>query len=304
MIGFLKKISPFVLLLIFVLAFTEWFSRTSKNDITFKKELINKKGIEGVILGTSHNYFGIHPEKMKSASIINLAYPGQSLNYDAFIATKVAKNPSIKFAFVELSYHSLPYALHLSKGGIEHSLYNHYWEYDTWYDNNIIKRLSTAYSNGLSMSFRRAIKSLIKPNYSLVRCNNLGSGNREKNEDLKRTAEVDSKRHNSLFINQPEIIEESKSHIQNILDILSKNEIKPIILIPPCHREYRSRLDKKNFEIFQNQIEIYEKQNVKVWDCMDLYRNTDSLFSDSDHLNEKGAKVFSEYLDQRISNEF
>jgi len=303
MVVFFKKISPFICLLIIVFAFTEWFSRTSKNDMTFKRELIDKKDLDGVILGTSHNYFGIHPETMNSNTIINLAYPGQSLDYDDFIAQKIALNPSVKFVLIELSYHSLPYTLYLSNGGIEHSLYNHYWGYDKWYDNNIVKRFSIAYSNGLSISFRRALKCIIKSNYSLIRCNSLGSGNRNKNEDLIKTAEVDSKRHNLLFEDQPYVIEKNKNYLKNIINTLSQKGIKPIILIPPCHNEYKRRLNKDNFQIFQDQINEFKKQKVEVWDCMDLYLNTDSIFSDSDHLNKQGAKVFSKYLEERISNE-
>lgn len=300
--SFFLKIWPYLLLLTTVLGYTEYFIKHAENDMTYKKSLALKGDYSGIILGSSHNYFGILPSEM-NGNFINLAYPGQSLNYDQHILENFAKINDSTTIIVELSFHSLPYALHLSKGGIEHALYNHNWDYPIWYDNNILKKCFVSYSNGLSNSLRRSLKSIIKTNYTMVRCDKEGAGKKEKKEGLEKTAIIDCERHNSLYKKNEFIIERNKKHFDKIVNLGKKNMAKTVVIIPPLHQEYLKRISNKNLTIFNQYIAQLKSKNVEIWDCMELYKNEDALFADSDHLNADGAKRFSKYLSDKLIND-
>ena len=68
----------------------------------------NKKNINTLVLGSSHNKMAINPELIKSFKCANLAYGGQDIKIDsALLKTVIKQLPKLKFVILELSYQTL-----------------------------------------------------------------------------------------------------------------------------------------------------------------------------------------------------
>ena len=81
--------------------------------------------------------------------------------------------------------------------------------------------------------------------------------------------------------------------LNNVIEFCKKNNITIIFLCPPQHD--KCHLDKTFYK------EFYSKNysNIKFYDFRDMHL-PDSCFGDLDHLNYKGAKVFSEFLEKEV----
>ena len=87
--------------------------------------------------------------------------------------------------------------------------------------------------------------------------------------------------------------------IDDLVHICRQNSIRPILITTPYMHYYYDYFPKEVLEKFYLQMETYiDKDDVEYWDyshdCEFAY--DDTLFSDTDHLNLKGANKFTEEL--------
>lgn len=81
--------------------------------------------------------------------------------------------------------------------------------------------------------------------------------------------------------------------LNKTIEFCLDNNITPILLFTPHQKE--SKLDPTYYkEYYQNNY-----KNILFYDFKDLELN-DSCFGDINHLNHKGAKVFSEFLEKEV----
>lgn len=97
----------------------------------------------------------------------------------------------------------------------------------------------------------------------------------------KETIKCESKRSNDL---------------KNIIEICKKDNINLFIVFSPSYELFFNNISNKE-EIIKMYEEIAKDNNVIFWDYSnnDICKNVD-LFFDCDHLNNKGAKLFSSLL--------
>lgn len=91
-------------------------------------------------------------------------------------------------------------------------------------------------------------------------------------------------------------IEENKNRVCNMIDLCKKNEIEPIIIIPPVSEIMKERVSSICINRYLKQPiqEIKEKKEVRVFDYMEEKEFEESdLYMNSDCLNERGRKVFT-----------
>ena len=133
-------------------------------------------------------------------------------------------------------------------------------------------------------------ESTIKSKSNITDLTNLGGYlylTRDKlKEDIKRRATIKIDKNRSFD-------ELSIYFLEETLKFCQENGMTVIFLCPPQHK--KCFLDSTYYR------EYYFKNynNIKYYDFKDM-QLPDSCFGDLDHLNYKGAKVFSEYLEKEV----
>ena len=88
--------------------------------------------------------------------------------------------------------------------------------------------------------------------------------------------------------------------LEDFVNILKKRNITPILFTMPCYGPYRELLDRRVREQNRKDIQgIADKFHIPCWDYSELSMNADCFFN-CDHLNGRGAAIFSGMLNQRI----
>ena len=111
--------------------------------------------------------------------------------------------------------------------------------------------------------------------------------------------------HGSLIYNQ-----EYFDSLYGMIKILREIGATPILITTPYTREYTDTIrkhDPKFFdEFYANVNEIVKKTGIKYYDYSrdERYMNDYSLFQDSDHMNRKGARIFTNNLLREVLNIF
>ncbi len=133
---------------------------------------------------------------------------------------------------------------------------------------------------------------LLSPFYlrsvNITKLNNIGGYlylKRDKlNEDIKKRSNFRERRYIDWL---------SIYFIDKTIEYCNKNNLTLIFMCPPQHN--KCFLDS----IYYKQIYKEKYSDIPFYDFRDL-QLPDSCFGDLDHLNYKGAKVFSEYLEKEV----
>ncbi len=88
--------------------------------------------------------------------------------------------------------------------------------------------------------------------------------------------------------------------LDSIITLCSKENAHLIILAPPLHRRYRKAIPDLFQKQFETMLNTCRKKGIKVLDYSQLSL-PDTLFYDYDHLNTKGAAVFTQILKKDLN---
>lgn len=133
-------------------------------------------------------------------------------------------------------------------------------------------------------------ESMIKNNVNIKDMTNIGGFLYLKRDKLKE----DIKRRSNIKMNKSRTFDAlSIFFLDETLKFCQENDMTVIFLCPPQHK--KCFLDSTYYR------EYYSKKysNIKFYDFKDL-ELPDSCFGDLDHLNYKGARVFSEHLEKEV----
>ncbi|MBK8226912.1 MAG: hypothetical protein IPK70_07030 [Flavobacteriales bacterium] len=89
------------------------------------------------------------------------------------------------------------------------------------------------------------------------------------------------------------------SSLDSIIAHCAKERIMLCLVSTPVHESYRSRLPREFSSLHDSLAREFGSRGVKVLLYSDLFPG-DSLFADSDHLNAKGARLFTQRLMEDI----
>ena len=113
-------------------------------------------------------------------------------------------------------------------------------------------------------------------------------------QEKKHIANERTTKHNHLK-NHNEISEENKRLLGDFISFISNCGIKPVIVIPPFSDDY---LEVINIDFKSEIIEFLDslEQEVELLDINEYSLFFESDFFDSDHLNDNGARKFTEVI--------
>lgn len=250
---------------------------------------MSEKNYETIITGLSYAESGIDTNYLRSPSF-NFALSGQDIYYDYKVLKYVIENGnnSLKHVIVNLAYYSFGYDL--SKSNNKYRVQRYYDAFkDTHNNYNIdeVKLLSTLYSKCENSSeYEKFCKTLFS---TIVDKNTYGT-----------VLDEIKKQSNMMYT---ETIKENITIFENILEMLNNNRIKLTIIILPVTKYYQNAYDYKQKDIFYHILNNFK--NKYKFEVMDYFQNNDfedDEFYDFSHLNLKGAKKFTELLDENLIN--
>lgn len=261
----------------------------------------NKENVEGIITGISYAEKGIDEELLKK-NFNKMARHSQDLYYDYNLvkyAIEKYKNQmvNLKYVLISLSYYSFQYDMSLSamKGKVP----VYYKAIGKKHHLSDVEKYLTETMNSeyiVNEVFNLDIYGYPKVKWKWNIISSDKSSNLINEEHGKKQAILDYNK------NYPETVKENTQILKDYLQLLNENNIKPIIVICPVSIYYAKYVSKQIREEFYNILNEMKKQyNFQFLDCFN-----DNLFNDEDyydvsHLNEKGAKKFTNMLNDYIN---
>ena len=297
---FIKKVLIFSTPIIIFIILMEVLLREIPNDYSYKKNYLDTHSseIETLFLGSSHTYYGVNPEFIKSNSF-NSAHVSQSLDYDIQILRKYEKRTDkLKYVFVPIDYFSL--YNRLESGGESWRIKN----YIIYYNFNKSFKFKNDFEllNGKLIENIQKIVKFYGYHKSEIICNKLGWGTRynsKKNMDLFATGKAAAKRHAKK---KKSFFNENVALLNEIISIAQSKRVKVIFYTSPAYKTYVSKLNKQQLQRTVTTITniASSNTNVKYFNFLSDKSFDAKDFFDADHLNEIGAEKFSKKMDSII----
>lgn len=296
-------------LLLFGLVY-EGLARKVPNVYAYKNGWMakNASSIKILNLGSSHGYFGISPSVF-SDKAFNCAHESQDLEYDCFIFSKFFDNmDSLQVLILPISYRTF------FEKGIEFS--DEHWRvkyyciyYECPYHSSELVFNSEFYSDLCCRDIHIAglAKSAFSDEQPELKWDEFGKGIRNRTEVRdsiwwENNGKVRAKYH-SRVINYL-VVANNMEYVENIVEKCRKKNIQVLMVTIPAYKTYRDNLNQNQLGIMVDCCHLFEEQHDNV--CYlnlladDRFDITD--YSDSDHLNEKGAEKLTLILQQTIDS--
>jgi hypothetical protein len=295
--------------LVVILLLSELFLRQMDTSYKIKNQqlMASADSIELLILGNSHENYGLAPRQF-SVYAFNLAQVGQSLYFDKRIALgRIDRLKKLKYVLLGIDFHSL----YFSNFGILNLCSYYGYGVD---GKNTMPLLSgysylAGYGPGLLKEF---IERSLDKKYKTIKALDVESGvNFEEpfekgflpltnDTDLQDTLSQQRAGYFNHLVQKSEERGDIMKDLEDFITVLKGRNITPILITMPCYGPFRELLDHRVQE--QNKTDILamaEKFQIAWWDYFELPLSADYFF-DCDHLNGKGAAVFSDMVNKRI----
>lgn len=306
---FLLFLLPFFLLLPVELYLRE-------NTFKAKSEFIQeeKKDVELLVLGSSQLARSLNPEfiRLKTAS---LAIDGSALDIDYLLFQKYFNQlKKLKAVVVELSYHSL----FESRGQTwaKNHLLLHYFELNNYGTTPSINQYFL-----LSAQPKFYIRKILQElkNKSVSHYNRYGFIDKPLDTTIhlpitrfRRLAyqeeriQMTSKNYLSKISHFALSIEPLNAHskrLEAIRDTCKKYQIQLIFVSPPKHQFYNQKMEKMKLELrdeFINEMLLFK--HVHFLNYETEFEKQTRLFDNENHMNIKGAEIFSKKISTHIDS--
>lgn len=305
----LKKCLYFLIPILLILGAAELCLRELPTSYTIKDDQLTASAadIELLILGNSHATYGLDPG-LFSLDAFNIASVNQSLYFDKRITLKyLDRLKKLKYVLISLDFHSL----YLSDEGLR-NIWS-YYGYGIDYKHSLSFATKNCYLYGykgiVALDF---IERALDRKYRVIR-----SVDADYDLDLNHPyangyvgkvggpylTDQDNRERAAFFNDIVRSSDEKDSitgDLEDFIDTLKQRGIIPILVTLPCFGPYRGFLDKKIMA--QNLIDIRaicHKYQIPYWNYFTMPLDS-SYFYNSDHLNEKGARVVSLLVNRRV----
>lgn len=266
------------------------------NELKAFSQLSNE--VQVIATGISYMQVAINNNSL-CKKVFNLAHPSQDLYYDynivKYILDKYNKKiEKLQYVFIGLSYYSFQYDMSLSamKGNVllyyelMKKKHNYKEAENVFKERNLLKQLGNK------------IFKLDEFNVPMLdwKC-----------EESKKLVDKNDKIGKLQAIqdcnkNYPKTVMENKIIFMKYLELLTSNNIKPIIIICPVSKYYEKYFSSRIKEEFYSIInEAHDKYGFQLLDYFNDKLFVDEDFYDVSHLNDKGSKKFSDILNSEVS---
>jgi hypothetical protein len=299
----LRKLALFFIPIIIAAFILEMTLRSIPNDYKFKKQqlLMRSDSIEILILGGSHTAYDIIPDYLNKNSF-NLAYVSQTLHLDKLVFNRFKSQlPNLRVVILMMAYPTLS---HKPNEGEESWRKFNYYRY---YDIKPEQKLQAYYLELFNIPFNQNIDRII--NYltkkTILTCDSDGwfhNYTHLKSVDLEKTSVTAAKRHE----NGSQDFTSNLATLEELIETCRQDNIKVFILSMPLYKTYIKHLNpEKLAKTFNVTIQIANKyDNVEYLNFSSDPRFESLDFYDADHLNDLGAKKFTEILRDTLDLDF
>ena len=297
----MKNKTYFILNLFFIILYVNViyvFSQFYRNYMSETNYFLRlPKEIEIINLGSSHGMCGIeYPKEIKG---YNLALNSQTLHYDLKILNKykdnIKKGGCIIVPISIFSFYGLE--------RVDNEKYYNFLEYSDIIGGN--RKTDFLYKNFYIFYNSRVLPGTLKNVFNSI-INRKISYQRNKRpvkiwskEELLEEAIKTTNQHLKLK-------EVNLNYIEEIFKICKEEKFNIILVTTPQTYIYNSIIGKENYQerIYNNILKLKEEYDFIYLDYShdNRFENNFSLFYDDDHLNEKGAKIFTKILLNDIKN--
>ena len=287
--------------LVLSLVALEIYSRgREKNVINTKLNLINDYAdvTRHVIIGNSHARNAFNPEKMDEFSL-NLAIGGTSLFHSLDILNKFfdqVDSNSCSNVIIEVSYQSLYKNFNDSLFYDRAYEFKHYLgtEYCVNKDDKL-KHNSLLGTIGVPSALKnlgkdiRSSKNLLYDSYGQKKVRKVLDSTR-----MKESAADRIQFHHEFMTEDSSLLNENMAYLDMIYRLTSENDASLVIVTIPVRNEYLD-LQKDTYKLFRKYLKDFclDKGCTYLDYSYDHRFDDISLFADPDHLNYKGADLFT-----------
>lgn len=258
------------------------------HEFSVRRGLIETKELDGVLVGSSHVFYGINPELVTSARLYNFAWPSQSLEYDVELLDRIILPHEPQVVVMDMSPHMLPYRQYFGGGSIGPESYDIYYYGEK--DSHI--RAFT-----LKSCASRILKYGIKENIGgrFLRMNSAGFGFRKENIEVDTKGPEDARWHNEAW----EDVEQVARNARMLRELFKSHpEVTFVLYLSPLHPIYRAGFDPQNTERYTELLNGFAKSdNIRIIDFSKRYDNHPEYFQDGDHLLTFAAQIVSKDFD-------
>lgn len=95
----------------------------------------------------------------------------------------------------------------------------------------------------------------------------------------------------------PVIVQKNYDALLGIMEFGRAHHMRVVLITTPVQQDFYESYGEKYVERFHSDVETFvEEFQAEYWNLEDLYDQEESYFTDSNHLNEKGAAAFTQYV--------
>lgn len=271
----------------------------------------NNKVFDGIITGLSYAEVGINT-KYFNKNFFNFAVSSQDIFYDyemaKYILNVYGMKNSLKYAIISLAYYSFDYDMSKSSKGIRTNIYYPFVKNMHNYTRQAIaiKQNEMFFNNTkniLQKDFYLKIYDLLKEEtekYLYEICDNKFNHKICNSKEIEDTI-IEIKQ--TFNKNYPGTQKENINILEDYLNLLIQNNIKPIIVICPESEFSRKYIDNKMEVKFLNIIKfLKQKYNFLLLNYFNDNGFNEEDFYDGVHLNHCGARKFTKILNNDINS--
>ncbi|MDW3651727.1 MAG: hypothetical protein R8P61_31890 [Bacteroidia bacterium] len=301
-IQFFSRVMIYLSPILILMLSLEITQRKLPNDYSHKKEMLESKlgSIESLILGTSHSYMGINPS-MFEGKAFNLASTAQTLYFDRFLFEKYHQDmPKLKRLILPISYSSLGTEAYLNPGVFNKSYHFAYFYGSKAFINKLApRRFSLVSLFTVKRSVDRTL-AYYQGEDDLVESDEYGW---YVGDDAPKDPEASGKTtgaiHDSYY--DEKLIPENLNHIARIIEACKESDIEIYLVSLPMYKSYMETVKQERYELMVQKVDsLAHEYEISYFNHTFDDRFVIGDFFDSNHLNEKGAGIFTEELIRNI----
>ncbi|PRR79404.1 hypothetical protein CLLI_08840 [Clostridium liquoris] len=251
---------------------------------------LKKSRIDMLVTGLSYGEIGLDCNKINIPSF-NFALSGQDIFFDYQLFKFLLKfsnlKNNIKYVLISMGYYAFDYDL--SKAEQCTRIHRYYADLGETHNYNNILHLRLCNALYKMHDYENDYK--MYHNYKLNTKLNLKNRKQEDKIAIRQAT-----------MNYPETRKENKLIFKIYLDLLTENNIVPIITVLPVSKYYRKfyedNYQKDKFYKIMNEFKINYKFEIFDYFHNDMFEDED--FFDYSHLNKYGAERFTNMLMERL----
>lgn len=298
----MRRFVLFCLPILAVVAVFEIGMRRVDNSYRTKLRAFDQQKADLAVLvtGSSTGMFGVDPSQF-SAKGYNVAAVSQTAYFDdAFVRPRLESMPKLRLLLVVLSTPSLEMRLGDSPEYWRQFWYEHFWSIPPEVPPSVFD--ARHYSVAALYPRVVAIAAARKRFHYDAQPGVNAQGFLPVETDGHQVDDVHGAAraayHKSIM--RPENIPINMGFFSKLLEAAKARHVKTAFLLAPTSRYYRAHRDPEALARIESALSELRKMGAQTASYLDDPRFTDEEFGDPDHLNPKGAVMFSKILDEEI----